>query len=181
MKNHSYLTDSPSVLGNGWCAKQDLWLSTRRFNDALESPAMKVALESDVSTLDGIMHALYEVLSGPARQPRDWERYRTLFLDGARLMPVVAVAGAKSHVRQLTVEDYIRRVEPIFAVEDFWECETSRQTETIGRIAHVLSRYESLRDPHGPPFEHGANSIQLFYDDSRWWVVSVMWNTSRNS
>ena len=142
---------------------------------------MKPALESDVSTLDGILHALYEVLSGPVGQPRDWERYRSLFIENARMLVVVAVAGQKPHVRQLTVEDYIRRVEPIFAAEDFWERETSRQTETIGRVAHVLSMYESLRDPHGPPFEHGANSMQLFYDDARWWVVSVMWNTSRSS
>lgn len=142
---------------------------------------MKPALESDVSSLDGIIYALYEVLSGPAGQQRDWERYRTLFAEGARLMPVVAAAGRKPHARQLTLEDYIRRVEPIFAIEDFWERETSRQTETFGRVAHVLSRYESLHDPNGPPFEHGANSMQLFYDDSRWWVVSVMWNTSRSA
>ena len=142
---------------------------------------MKLALESDVSTLDGILHALYETLSGPVGQPRDWERYRSLFMENARLMVVVAVAGEKPHVRQLTVEDYIRRVEPIFAVEDFWERETSRQTEIVGRIAHVLSAYESLRDPNGPPFERGANSMQLFYDDSRWWVVNIMWNTSRSS
>ena len=149
---------------------------------------MKPALESDVSTLDGILHASYEVLSGPAGQARDWDRHRSLFIDGARdqlasarLIVVVAVAGEKPRARQLTVEDYIRRVEPIFAVEDFWERETSRQTETFGRVAHVLSMYESLRDPNGPPFERGANSMQLFYDDSRWWVVSVMWNTSRSS
>jgi len=142
---------------------------------------MKPALASDVSTLDGILHASYDVLSGPAGKPRDWERYRTLFIDGARLFVVVAVPGEKPHVRQLSVEDYIRRVEPIFAVENFWERETSRQTEIVGRVAHVLSRYESLRDPNGAAFEHGANSMQLFYDDSRWWVVSVMWNTSRRA
>jgi hypothetical protein len=150
---------------------------------------MKTALESDVSTLDAIIHTSYGVLSGPKGQPRDWERYRTLFVDGARLMPVVGPTGEKPgktpgsgpRVRQLTVEDYIRRVEPIFAEESFWERETSRQTEIIGRIAHVLSRYESLRDPNGPPFEHGANSMQLFFDDTRWWIVSVMWNTSRSS
>ncbi|MGE5321239.1 MAG: hypothetical protein ACM3SW_00140 [Actinomycetota bacterium] len=142
---------------------------------------MKPALESDVSTLDGILHALYAILSGPAGEPRDWDRYRGLFIHGARLMPVVAVAGGKPLVRLLTVEDYIRRVEPIFAVENFWERETSRQTETFGRVSHVLSRYESLRDPNGPPFERGANSMQLFYDDSRWWVVNVMWNTSRGA
>jgi hypothetical protein len=142
---------------------------------------VKPAFESDVSTLDGILHAVYEVLCGPAGQPRDWERYRSLFMEGARLIVVVAVAGEKPRAKQLTLEDYILRVEPIFAIEDFWERETSRQTETFGRVAHVLSRYESLRDPNGPPFERGTNSIQLFYDDSRWWVVSVMWNTSRSS
>jgi hypothetical protein len=142
---------------------------------------MSPALPSDVSTLDGILHALYEVLSGPAGKSRDWDRYRSLFVEGARMMPVVAAGVDKPHARQLTVEDYIRRVEPIFAVENFWERETSRQTEIVGRIAHVLSRYESLRDPNGPPFEHGANSMQLFFDDSRWWVVSIMWNTSRSS
>jgi hypothetical protein len=142
---------------------------------------MKPVLESDVSTLDGILHALYEVLSGPAGKPRDWERYRSLFIENARMIVVVAVAGETPHARQLSVEDYIRRVDPIFAVENFWERETSRQTETFGRIAHVLSAYESLRDPNGPPFENGANSMQLFYDDSRWWVVSVMWNTSRRA
>ena len=141
---------------------------------------MKTALESDVSTLDAIIHTSYGVLSGPKGQQRDWERYRTLFVEGARLMPVVAVAGEKPRVRQLTVEDYIRRVEPIFAEENFWERETSRQVEMVGRIAHVLSRYESLRDPNEEPFEHGANSMQLFFDDTRWWIVSVMWNTARN-
>ena len=141
---------------------------------------MKPALESDVSTLNGIVRAAYEVLSGPAGQPRDWGRYRTLFIEGARLMPVVAAPGEKPRVRQLTLEEYIRRVEPIFAIEDFWERETSRQTEIVGRVAHVLSRYESLRDPSGPPFETGANSMQLFYDDTRWWILSVMWNTARS-
>lgn len=141
---------------------------------------MKPALESDVSTLDAILRAAYEVLCGRAGQPRDWGRYRTLFIEGARLMPVIAVADEKPRVRQLTLEEYIRRVEPIFAIEDFWERETSRQTEIVGRVAHVLSRYESLRDPNGPPFETGANSMQLFHDDTRWWIVSVMWNTARS-
>lgn len=100
---------------------------------------MKLALKSDVSTLDGILHALYEVLSGPVARSRDWERYRSLFMDDARIIVVVAVAGEQPRVRQLSLEDYIRRVEPIFAVEDFWERETSRQTETFGRVAHVLS------------------------------------------
>ncbi|HSE48259.1 MAG TPA: hypothetical protein VLA96_03525 [Terriglobales bacterium] len=132
----------------------------------------------DVVTVEGILRAMYEIISGPAGQARDWERFRSLYLPEARLMPVVG--GEKPQVRVLSPEDYIRRVEPIFAREDFWERETGREVATFGRVAHVLSHYESLRDPNGPPFETGTNSVQLFFDDTRWWVVSVMWNTARS-
>jgi len=136
------------------------------------------ARPSDVDTIDAILHASYEVISGPAGQPRDWDRFRSLFAPGARLMPVIS--GTNPHVRVLSPDDYIRRVEPIFVTESFWERESSRECETIGRIAHVLSHYESLHDSAGVPFERGTNSVQLFYDDVRWWIVSIMWNTSRS-
>ena len=135
--------------------------------------------QSDVATLDAILHALYETVSGPVGKPRDWERFRSLFLPGGRLMPVVSMPGEKADVRLLSTEDFIQRVEPIFAVEDFWERETSRQTETFGHFAHVLSFYESLRSPDGPPFESSVNSIQLLNDGMRWWIINLMWNTSR--
>lgn len=138
---------------------------------------MASADEMDVGSIDAIIAATYDVISGPKGQARDWERFRALYAPGARLMPVVG--GEKPHVRVLTPEEYIRRVEPIFALEDFWERETSREVKTFGRIAHVVSHYESLRDPKGEPFETGTNSMQLFFDDVRWWIVSVMWNTAR--
>ena len=133
---------------------------------------------SEFATLDAILDAMYEVISGPAGQPRDWARLRSLYAPGARLMPVVG--GAKPHVRVLSVDEYIRRVEPIFAKENFWERETSRQAETFGRVAHVLSAYGSYRSADGEPFERGTNSVQLFFDDTRWWITSVMWNTPRS-
>ena len=137
------------------------------------------ARQADVATLDAILHAFYETVSGSCGQPRDWDRFRSLLLPGARLMPIVSIPGEKAGIRFLSTEDFIRRVEPIFATEDFWERESSRQTETFGHFAHVLSFYESLRSPTGLPFERSANSIQLLNDGLRWWIVNVMWNTSR--
>ncbi len=139
-----------------------------------------ISSPSDVGTLDGIFRALYEAISGPAGQARDWDRFRQLFLPGARLMPVVSLPGQTPRVRFLSPEDYIRRVDPIFAKEDFWERESSRQAESFGHVAHVLSSYESLRAPDAEPFERGMNSLQLLHDGSRWWIISVLWNTSRS-
>ena len=81
--------------------------------------------QSDVATLDAILHAFYETVSGAVGQPRDWDRFRSLFLPGGRLMPVVSSAGEKAGVRLLSTEDFIHRVEPIFASEDFWERENA--------------------------------------------------------
>ncbi|MGB8976320.1 MAG: hypothetical protein WCC32_01440 [Terriglobales bacterium] len=136
---------------------------------------------SDAATIDAILNALYDVLSGPAGQPRDWDRLRSLFLPDARIIPVVSTPGEPARARLLTIEDFIRRLEPIFATENFWERESSRETKTYGQIAHVLSSYDYLRDPTAAPFDQGANSIQLFNDKSRWWIVSIMWNTPRSA
>jgi hypothetical protein len=139
------------------------------------------ASSSDFSTIDAIIHAMYDVLSGPAGQPRDWERLRAIYYPGAHLTPVVSIEGQPARARLLSPEDYIRRVEPIFAVENFWERESRRECETFGRVAHVLSYYDSFRDPNGTPFESGVNSVQLFNDGVRWWILSVVWNTARSA
>src|SRR5580658_7280184 len=40
---------------------------------------------SDVDTVEHLVAALYDVISGPAGKPRDWDRFRSLFLPDGRL------------------------------------------------------------------------------------------------
>ncbi len=59
----------------------------------------------------------------------------------------------------------------------FHETDVCRVTETYGRIAHVFSTYESRFTPDNPiAFNRGANSIQLVWDEGRWWVTSIIWD-----
>jgi hypothetical protein len=137
------------------------------------------ARPADVASIDAIIAAAYDVISGPAGQKRDWDRERSLFIPGARLIPTATVPG-KNDVDLaplvLDVEGYIARVEPLFAKSGFYEKEIARKTEQFGQIAQVWSTYESRRDPNDPePFMRGINSIQLFHDGARWWIVSVYW------
>ena len=134
---------------------------------------------ADVESIDAIIKATYDVISGPAGKKRDWERERSLFIPGARLIPTATVPG-KTDVDLaplvLDVEGYIERVEPIFASEGFYETEIARRVEQFGQIAHVWSTYESRHDPGEPePFMRGINSIQLFNDGNRWWILSIYW------
>ena len=134
---------------------------------------------ADVESIDAIIAATYDVISGPAGKQRDWDRERSLFYPGARLMPTATVAGRNDvelAPQILDVESYIARVEPLFAKSGFYETEIARRVESFGSIAHVWSTYESRRDPSDPePFMRGINSIQLFNDGRRWWVLSIYW------
>ena len=131
----------------------------------------------DVKSIDAIVHALYDVISGPAGQARDWNRFRSLFHSGARLIPT----GKRPNdpqigARVLTPDDYVERVTPFFAKEGFYENEQSQKLEQFGNIAHVFSTYESRHAKGEQPFQRGINSIQLFNDGTRWWVMTVMWD-----
>jgi hypothetical protein len=132
----------------------------------------------DVESIDAIIAAAYDVISGPAEQKRDWNRERSLFYRGARLIPTATVAGRNDvdlEPQILDVEGYIARAEPLLKA-GFYESEVARRTEQFGRIAHVWSTYESRHDPSDPmPFMRGINSFQLFNDGKRWWILSVYW------
>jgi hypothetical protein len=134
---------------------------------------------ADVESIDAIIKAAYDVISGPAGKKRDWERERSLFYPGARLIPTATVAGRNDvdlAPLVLDVEGYIARVEPLFAKEGFYETEIARRVEQFGRIAHVWSTYESRHDPsEQEPFMRGINSIQVFNDGARWWILSIYW------
>jgi hypothetical protein len=133
----------------------------------------------DVSSIDAIIRASYDVISGPVGRPRDWERERTLFFPGARLIPTATVPGRNDVALTpliLDVEQYIERVEPLFQGKGFYETELARRTEQFGQIAHVWSTYESRYRKEDPePFMRGINSFQLFHDGARWWIVNIYW------
>lgn len=139
----------------------------------------KSEANADVASIDAIINAAYDGISGPAGKKRDWDRERSLYFPGARLIPTSIKPGAENAdlvPNLLDVEAFIARVEPHFQEHGFYEKEIARRTEQFGNIAHVWSTYESRRDPSDPePFMRGINSIQLFYDGKRWWIVSIYW------
>ncbi|MFL6568446.1 MAG: hypothetical protein ACJ8LI_04710 [Chthoniobacterales bacterium] len=133
---------------------------------------------ADVESIDAIVRAAYDVISGPAGA-RDWDRDRSLFWPGARLIPTARDAGSvevELAPNMLDVEGFIARAEKHFSTHPFYEKEIARRVEQFGRIAHVWSTYESRHDPADrQPFMRGINSFQLFNDGSRWWIVSIFW------
>jgi hypothetical protein len=149
-----------------------------------EKASAPLANPADVASIDAIITAAYEVISGPAGKKRDWDRERALFVPGARLIPTAPKPGVSDQSTDgcglapqiLDVEAYIARVEPYFEKNGFYEKEIARRTEQFGHIVHVWSTYESRHKEDDPlPFMRGINSIQLFHDGKRWWIVTIYW------
>jgi len=137
------------------------------------------ARPADTETPERIIAALYDVISGPAGQSRDWDRFRNLFAPGGRLIPATPRADGSAPAA-FSPEDYIKRTNDNFLKNGFFEKEVARRTEAFGAIAHVFSTYESRRAAADPkPMARGINSIQLLRHADRWWIATVMWDQER--
>jgi hypothetical protein len=142
----------------------------------VEAPVPPAANPADVASIDAIIAAVYDVISGPAGKKRDWDRMRSLFVPGARLIPTGPRQAGGYGSRVLTVDEYIERASGNFEKVGFYEREAARQTEQFGQIAHIFSTYESRHAPDdAKPFQRGINSIQLMNDGKRWWIVTIFW------
>jgi hypothetical protein len=136
---------------------------------------------ADVESIDAIIGAVYDVISGPAGAERDWDRMRSLFLSDARLIPSFPGQEGEYGARYMTLEDWIGSAAGWFAENPFFEVEISRVDERFGHIAHAFSTYESRREAEGEPFSRGINSFQLLNDGSRWWIVNIYWQAESES
>ena len=148
--------------------------------DSTAPKAPPPANPADVASPDAIIAALYDVISGPAGQARNWDRMRSLFVPQAHLIPTGKRPSGESGHRVVDVEGYIANSGPYLEKNGFFEREIARRFERFGNVAHAFSTYESRHKAEDPePFTRGINSIQLFHDGQRWWVVNVLWDSER--
>lgn len=131
---------------------------------------------ADVESVDAIVAAVYDVISGPAGQARDWDRWRSLFIPEARLIPVRPRPEGRYGANVTTPEEYAQNADAYFLENGFFETEIGRVEERFGPVVHLFSAYQSKRSADDPePFARGINSFQLLHDGERWWVVTVYW------
>ena len=151
--------------------------STQTPSQSSAALATVQAKPEDVNSIEAILAATYDVISGPAGKQRNWDRFRSLFYPGARLIPTGKRPNEQEvKARVLSPEDYIERSAPFLEKEGFFERGVSNKIEHYGNIAHVFSTYESRRKADDPqPFQRGINSFQLVNDGKRWWVMTILW------
>jgi hypothetical protein len=124
---------------------------------------------ADMAGIDQAIRGVYEVISGPPGQKRDFDRMRTLFAPGATLKAI----GPKG-LHGGSLEDYISRNKDVLEKMGFTERELGRRTEVWGGLATAWSAYDG-RTADGSFHERGINSFQLVKIDGKWVVASILW------
>jgi hypothetical protein len=143
-------------------------------------PPQRAADPADVSSVDAIVAAVYDVISGPAGEARDWDRWRSLFIPEARLIAVGPDGEGGVRRTVMSPEDYVQRAGQNLEESGFFEDEINRVQEEFGPVVHLFSTYQSRRTLDDPePFARGINSFQLQFDGDRWWVVTVFWTSEQ--
>ena len=125
---------------------------------------------SDVESIDAIVNAYYDVISGPAGYVYDGERDASLHAPDAIITRLTAEGLGNRHdlaAEQATV--------PAIYDQAFFEVEINRVVEHYGNMAHVWSTYEIRGTPDGDATASGLNSLSLYQAEGRWWIAS--WST----
>lgn len=139
------------------------------------------AAAADVRSIDAILHAKYDVLSGPAG-PRDWNRFYSLFIpSGGRLIRTRRTApDSTPYVTVTTPQEFAEQAGEFLSKNAFYEETISQTVDTFGAVTQVFSAYASRHAKDDPqPFARGIDSFQLFNDGKRWYIVTVWWDAER--
>ena len=143
--------------------------------------AQEYPLQEDVADPEAIVTATYAAIARAPGDNYDWERFSSLFLPGAMLIPNTEQRNGQFDV--LSVQDFIDWIDqftvPIIGTDQdrgFSEDGISNTTERYGDIAHVFSTYEKHFWGDGQNLGRGINTFQLVFNEGRWWIVSIVWD-----
>jgi hypothetical protein len=143
----------------------------------VDRPIIEARAE-DVSTIEGIVTASYETISGGVGVPRQWGRDRTLFDPNSRSVAIhVDAKTGAIKTESMTEQDFADRSDASLVKDGFTERELKHVIKRFGNVATVLSSYEGSAS--GKMMERGVNIFQLYFDGKRWWILSMVWDEER--
>jgi len=138
------------------------------------------ARPEDVSSIEAIVHASYETISGGVGVPRQWGRDQTLFDPHVRFVAIAVDPVSKETKTDSFSEQELADDTNAESVRDgFVEHELGHSIQRFGNVATVLSSYEIKISATGKAAARGVNIFQLYFDGKRWWILSVVWDEER--
>jgi hypothetical protein len=140
-----------------------------------KAAAWPKARPADVRSVNAIVLATYDSISGTSSRGADLQRFQSLFKPEARLIDVSYRNGKPAMVVR-TIQEFVDAVSKVPTTGPHrYEREIARRTDTYGNLVQVWStnKYGTVGTPK--PAGYGINSITLTWDGTRWWIIAVTW------
>lgn len=145
------------------------YLMTLAFMTTTNLKAQNHTFENDAKTIDALMKASYEVVSGEKNAKRQWERDNYLHHPKA----VYSYFDKKKQEQvTMTLPEFHKETDDMVFNTAFYESEINREVRIFGNIAHVWSTYQAKLEKDGKVARRGINSIQLIFEHNRWYIIS---------
>jgi hypothetical protein len=135
------------------------------------------ARPEDVSSIESIVKADYESISGGVGVARQWARDLTLYDPNARSFE--ASTDPKTHAVTTwtpTSQEYTDATDAQFVHSGFSEHEVAHKIYRYGNVATDFSSYEGKLATSDKLASQGVNIYQLYFDGKRWWISAVSWD-----
>lgn len=134
-----------------------------------------------VKSIKGITDKLLDIISVEIGEEPDWENYRNLYLSSATKVSIRPSAPVNRQLRDFNVEEFIRKVGPLYARDGFYEYATGLTVHEFNGIAMVFQSFH-CKNLKGTYESRGINCFQLVFVDERWWIASsVFVNEDENN
>jgi hypothetical protein len=145
----------------------------------LQRPADAQARAADVESPEAIVNATYDAIGRAPGAQFAWDRFRSLFLPSANLIPNTEQTGGPFRV--MTVEDFITWIDNGTQIggpndQGFQEEAVANHIEHYGDIAHVFSVYQKHFWGSDQILGRGINTFQLVHHEGRWWIAGIAWD-----
>jgi hypothetical protein len=135
------------------------------------------ARPEDVASIEAIVKASYETISGGVGVPRQWARDESLFDPNVRFVSVERDPNSGAIATTITThQEFVDEADGFTVKEGFTERELGHKIERYGNVATVLSSYEGKNASTGKVVTRGVNIFQLYFDGKRWWILSMVWD-----
>ena len=136
--------------------------------------------EKVVSTLDGIINALYASISFNEGEHPDWDLFRKLMIPDAKLIQV-KTDGLDTMDAEIFISRFKEQIKA-GTFKSFYEHEIFRVTNEFSNIAQAFSTYEAKFNPGDSEIlGRGINCIEFFREKNRWWIAIITWEVESDS
>ena len=125
---------------------------------------------ADVKSPEAIIEAAFEAISD-----EDWDRFRSLHHPNFQSVFIVGPGRQEFDTRSGSIQAFMKAI----ADRDIDQRPVHIIKERYGDIAHVLVTFETRNASSGELVGRGVDSIQVLYDGTRWWILSVMSHPER--